>query len=238
MTPRTARIGLVGDRKETTPAHAAIPEALRLLGETAGLGAEVVWLPTSGLGPERIVSARVDALWAVPGSPYASLEGALEGIRFARERGLPFLGTCGGFQHALVEFFRNVLGEDRADHAESNPATAMPVVDRLDRSLVEAVGRVRLEPGSRAASLLGGLETTERFRCRYGFARRYWPRLEGTALRISGTDEAGEPRVVELAGHPLFLATLFQPELRTRDAGQVHPIVRGLVESALQRPSR
>jgi len=238
VTALIVRIGLIGDRKESTPAHAAIPQALHLLGETAGLRAEAAWLPTAGLRPERIVAARVDALWAVPGSPYASLEGALQAIRFAREQGLPFLGTCGGFQHVVVEFFRNVLGEESADHAESNPAASVPVIDRLDRSLVEALGRVRLEPGSRAASLLGALETTERFRCRYGFARRYWPRLEGTALRITGTDEAGEPRVLEHDAHPFFLATLFQPELRTRDAGQVHPIVRGLVEAARRPPSR
>jgi len=232
MAQATLRVGLVGDHKASTPAHAAIPETLRILGETAALPAEAVWIPTSGLDAERVLGAELDALWAVPGSPYASLEGALEGIRFARERGVPFLGTCGGFQHAVVEFFRNVLHEAGADHAESNPAAVMPVIDLLECSLVEEVERIRLAPGSRAAAALGAEETTERYRCRYGFARSYWHRLQGTALRVTGTGGSGEPRVLELDGHPYFVATLFQPELRTRDEGRAHPLVRALLEAA------
>jgi CTP synthase (UTP-ammonia lyase) len=235
MAAATLRVGLVGDRKATTPAHAAIPEALRILGETARLPAEAVWLPTAGLDSERVRGAGVDALWAVPGSPYVSLEGALEGIRFARERGVPFLGTCGGFQHAVVEFFRHVLGEERADHAESNPGTVMPVIDLLDCSLFESVERIRLGAGSRAAAALGAEETTERYRCRYGFSPAYWHRLQGTVLRITGTNASGEPRVLELDGHPFFVATLFQPELRARDEGRAHPLIRALLEAATRQ---
>ena len=233
---RTLRVGLIGDRRETSPAHSAIPETLRLLAETDRIRSEPVWLPTQGLDPGGIERARVDALWAVPGSPYASLEGALEGIRYARERAVPFLGTCGGFQHVIVEFFRNVLGERDADHGESSPGGAMRVIDLLDRSLVEAVEAVVLVPGSRAAALVGAPRTRERFRCRYGFARAHWNRLDGTSLRVTGADRSGTPRVVELDGHPFFLATLFQPELLARDAGRPHPLVRGLLEAALRRP--
>src|SRR5204862_344720 len=86
-----------------------------------------------------------DAIWCVPNSPYASMEGALCAIRFARESGRPFLGTCGGFQHTIIEYARNVLGFHEADHAESNPAAALPLISRLAcfLLLVAAVLRAR-----------------------------------------------------------------------------------------------
>src|SRR5205809_607084 len=74
-------------------------------------------------------------IWCVPGSPYRSMDGALRANRFARENGRPFLGTCGGFQHAIIESLRNVAGLKHADHAESNPDAKMPVIVRLACSL-------------------------------------------------------------------------------------------------------
>ena len=114
------RIGLVGDYSEDVRAHRAIPRAFQIVAERGhGPRVELTWLPTADLD-QRNVSRRVDgldALWCVPGSPYASMDGALSAIRHARETGLPFLGTCGGFQHALIEVARHVLGIAAADHA-------------------------------------------------------------------------------------------------------------------------
>ena len=122
----------------------AIPQALRSAAPD-GLKVEAEWLATETLGLDReaVAGARLgafDALWCVPASPYASMEGALCAIRFARERGVPFLGTCGGFQHALIEYARNVLGMEGADHAESNAEAATPLVTPLSCSLVGARG--------------------------------------------------------------------------------------------------
>jgi CTP synthase (UTP-ammonia lyase) len=93
-----------------------------------------------------------DGLWCVPGSPYASMEGALNAIRQARESGLPFLGTCGGFQHALIEVARDLLGLADADHSESNPGGDVLLIDRLSCSLVGARGRLHVVAGSRLAA--------------------------------------------------------------------------------------
>src|SRR5258708_36323411 len=96
------RIGLIGDQQEGVLAHIAIPKALNLAASLVGCEVTTVWLPTRKL--EGDAAAKIDGLdglWCVPASPYKSMDGALQAIRIARERGIPFLGTCGGFQHAL-----------------------------------------------------------------------------------------------------------------------------------------
>src|SRR6266567_3461463 len=125
------RIGLIGDFNSQVKAHIAIPRAVKLAANALGCEAETFWLATPLLehNPEQLLSA-YDALWCVPASPYESMKGALNAIRFAREHGVPFLGTCGGVQHAIIEYARNVLGLTEADHAESNPSTGLPHVPR------------------------------------------------------------------------------------------------------------
>src|SRR5437667_11486922 len=110
-----ATIALVGDYSPEVIAHRAIPRALELARDLQTFS----------------------AIWLVPASPYENMDGALAAIRFARETRRPFLGTCGGFQHALIEFARNVAGITAADHEETNPASGTLVVTRLRCSLVE-----------------------------------------------------------------------------------------------------
>jgi CTP synthase (UTP-ammonia lyase) len=231
----TLSIGLIGDYNPSVPAHVAIPIALDLAAAAHGCAARPEWLPTEQL--EGDVFERLsafDALWCVPASPYASMEGALRGIRFAREQGRPFLGTCGGFQHALIEYARNVLGLRDADHAESNPDAALPLMVALECALVEATGTIVLEAGSRAAALYGQPEVVEAYHCRFGLNPRYEPLLAGGGMRIAGRDTSGEVRIVELAAHPFFVATLFQPE-RSAFQGRAHPLIVAYVAAALAR---
>ncbi|MDO8942951.1 MAG: hypothetical protein Q7U75_07185, partial [Desulfobacterales bacterium] len=90
-------IGLVGDFDQSVPAHQAIPRALQCVGESLHVELSFEWVPTEEIqAASRICS--FDGLWCVPASPYRSMEGALLAIRHARESGVPFLGTCGGFQ--------------------------------------------------------------------------------------------------------------------------------------------
>lgn len=140
----------------------------------------------------------------------------LAAVRVAREEGIPFLGTCGGFQHALLEYARNVCGITGAAHAEHDPDAEDPVIAPLACSLVGHEGLVRAEPGSLAESVLGAERSLERYHCNYGPAPRHLPALEAGGLRLSGHDEDGQVRMAELPGHPFFLASLFQPELMRR----------------------
>src|SRR5262245_43178094 len=118
----SVRIALVGDYSPEVPAHIAIPRALALAAEVVECDVAPDWIATPELASgadDRL--AAYHAVWCVPASPYASMDGALNAIRFARETGRPFLGTCGGCQHALIEYARGPLGLAGADHAESNP---------------------------------------------------------------------------------------------------------------------
>jgi CTP synthase (UTP-ammonia lyase) len=168
----------------------------------------------------------------VPASPYASADGALAAIRYARESSRPFLGTCGGFQHAVLEYARNVLGCSAAAHAETAPDAAMPVIARLTCSLVEKSGSVRVADGSRLRGIYGAAEVTEGYHCNYGFNPAYEGLLsDPDGLRVAARDSAGEVRAVELAQHPFFIATLFQPE-RSGLRGADHPLINAFVEAA------
>jgi CTP synthase (UTP-ammonia lyase) len=219
------RIGLIGDFNPQVKAHSAIPRALSLAAQSARCELELVWLPTPSLhSTSESLLATFDRLWCVPGSPYADLAGALQAIQFARTRPIPFLGTCGGFQHAVLEYARNVLGWSDADHAESSPAAALPLIAPLTCPLVGLRGSIRLLAGSQAARIYGRQEIVENYHCNFGVNPRFQSQLEQGALKISGVDANGETRVIELSDHPFFMATLFQPELSALE-GEAHPLV-------------
>jgi CTP synthase (UTP-ammonia lyase) len=230
----TIRIALIGDNSPQVRAHVAIPQALELAARVAGCRVAPSWIATPLLehGTEQL--SVFDGIWCVPGSPYASMEGALNAIRFAREEGIPLLGTCGGFQHALIEYARNVLGLAEADHAESNAAAAMPLIAPLACSLVGTEGTIALQPGSRISAVYGRDETVEQYHCSYGLNPRYLPVLDAGPLRVTGKDANGEVRVVEMGRHPFFIATLYQPELSAL-AGVTHPLVTAYVQAIMVR---
>lgn len=233
----TARIALVGDRTPSVRSHQRVPGLLDALRRRHGLPVEAYWIPTEDARQPSAVSG-FDAVWLLPGSPYRSEAGALAAVRTARENGIPFLGTCGGFQHALLEFARTVCGMAAARHAENDPSTPEDAGDLLIAplacSLVGHEGRLTTVPGSRAERLLGSRESIERFHCAYGPVPALLPRLEQSGLSFTGHDSAGEPRIAELPDHPFYLATLFQPEL-AGDGTDPHPFVTALAEAAVTR---
>jgi CTP synthase (UTP-ammonia lyase) len=118
-------------------------------------------------------------------------------VRTARERGIPFLGTCGGFQHALLEFARHVCGIATARHTENQPGDpggGDVLIAPLACSLVGHEGRLRTVPGSLAERLLGSRDSVERFHCAYGPVAALLPRLEAAGMRFTAHDLDGEPR--------------------------------------------
>lgn len=220
------KIALIGERSDTLIAHRAIPLALQLAADALRIRVDHDWLSTDGIGDGQRLGD-YDGIWCVPGSPYADTEGALRAIRFARENNLPFLGTCGGFQHALLEYARHSLGW-HAEHAELSPQAEQPLIAPLSCALQDASRRVRLVSGTQIAELYGVLEITEEYLCRYGLDAAFREPLLARSLRASGHDVGGEVRAIELQDHPFFLATLFQPE-RAALAGRLPPVVAGLV---------
>ena len=203
------RIALVGDFNGTLKAHQAIPRALAA---APGTPAEGVWVPTDAIANGNSLS-EFDGIWCVPGMPYRSAEGALRAIRRAREGRTPFLGTSAGFQYALVEHARNVLGMADADHQKTNPKSATPLISPLGCALAGVKARVRLTPGSAIRKACGATETTVMYHCSFGLNGRYRRLMESSSLHVTAVDDQDEIRAVELEGHPFFAATLFEPEM-------------------------
>jgi CTP synthase (UTP-ammonia lyase) len=223
-------VALVGNYHKKVVAHQAVPLALQMAGEFLGRPVAFEWVPTETISsPDRI--SQFGAIWCVPGSPYRSMDGALTAIRWAREQGVPFLGTCGGFQHAVVEFARNVRGWADAEHAETAPQATRAVIAPLACALVEQHGRVQFAAASRIAAAYGVAEAVEGYHCRYGFNPDYSTELLAGPLRAVAHDDSGAVRAVELEGHEFFVATLFQPE-RAALGGNRVPLVEALIRHA------
>ena len=231
----TFSIAVVGDRNEAVLAHRCIPGALQLVAE--GHCVEARWIHTSTLanGPASLRGS--SGIWLAPASPYASTEGALHAVRYAREEGIPFLGTCGGFQHAVLEFARHVAKLDDADHTEINPQAASPVIAALSCSMVEVTGMIEFIAGTQLQQAYGVERTREAFRCRYGVNTSFRHALEQAGLRFSAFDPAGEIRGGELTDHPFFIGTLFQPE-RSAILERSHPLIKAFVSAAAEQSNK
>ena len=224
----TTRIGILGDFNSNNPTHLATNDGVQHVAAALRQSFETIWLPTD----QRHDYAAFDGLLCSPGSPYKSLEGALDGIRYARENQVPFLGTCGGFQHLVIEYARNVMGFTQASHAETDPYASCLFITALSCSLVGKSMEVAIEPGSRAAAAYAADRSTEAFYCNFGLNPIYRAQLERAGLEVTGRDQDGEVRIVELPAHPFFLGTLFVPQARS-EPGRPHPLVLEFCRAAL-----
>jgi CTP synthase (UTP-ammonia lyase) len=216
-------IAIVGERIPDFPPHVATDAAIAHSAEALGIDVVAKWIATDEELPE------VDAIWCAPGSPYRSLDGALAALRRGREQGVPTLGTCGGCQHMLLEFGRNVLGLVDAQHAEYDPYASRLFVTPLTCAVAGRTMHVTLDPASR---LYGG-ETAvlEQYYCNFGLNPEYRARLEEAGFRITGVDADRDARVFELDDHPFYVATLFVPQMRSAP-GRPHPVVTAFVSAA------
>jgi CTP synthase (UTP-ammonia lyase) len=228
------RIGVVGDYSEANHNHVATTEALAHAAEVLEEGVDVSWVATTDIGVGSATDSALSGfagLLIAPGSPYASMEGALAAITFARSHDTPLLGTCGGFQHILIEYARNVAGIPDAQHAEYDPYASGLFVTPLSCSIAGTQMEVRLRPGSEAASAYGSTDAVERYYCNFGLNPDYRSVLEDAGLRVSGEDENGEVRVMEIPSLRFFLGTLFVPQASSLP-GLPHPLIVELVKAA------
>lgn len=236
MHHRPLQIALIGDFHPDVIAHRAIPRALLHAAESLGQGISLVWMGTDTLDDAPARLAGVDGLWCTPGSPYRSLDGALAAIGHARRSGLPFLGSCGGFQHAVLEHARSVLGWADAEHAETAPDAERPVIAPLACGLVHAERELHFAPDSRLAAAYGRQTSRETYQCRYGVVPDLAADLFSAGLQaVAWADDEGDadlPAVhaVERSDHPFFVATLFQSE-RAALRGEPVPLAQAFVRA-------
>jgi CTP synthase (UTP-ammonia lyase) len=235
------RIGILGDFNPEFRSHHATNDSLEHAAQKLQIKIDSEWIPTpSLLDPNAAAKLDpFDGFWASAGSPYKSFDGMLKGIEFARTHDRPFLGTCGGFQYALIECARNVLGVTDATTAEEDPnakniviypvACAVPNRAANAPKLSGVVPEIRLRPGSYLASFYGKETAEEEFFCNYELNPEFeWMAMEaGFPVVARGANE--ECRAIESPAHLFFIATLFQPQL-TSTKDNPHPLIVAYVQ--------
>lgn len=236
-------IGIVGDLESGSRGHKAINDSLQHASAKLGIKLQSRWIATPDvLKPDSRQSLeRCDGIWASPGSPYKSFDGMLKAVEFARKHDWPFLGTCGGFQYALIECARNVLGLRDADSAENNSgskniiicpvACAVPTGAKDTPKLFGQIPEIRLRPGSYLQSFYGQETVTEEFFCNFEVNPDYeWAAIEA-GFPVVARGANGEIRAIESPTHHFYVATLYQPQLSSK-AGKPHPLVLAFVQAA------
>lgn len=233
MADGVVRIAIVGDYQPDHETHPATTAAIGHAAEHLGHRVEETWMPTDAIEDAEQLSG-YQGIWIAPGSPYRSLDGALRAITMARTAELPLLGTCAGFQHVVLEFARNVLGIVGAQHAEYDPQADSLFVTPLACSLAGQSFTVQVRDGSRACAAYGAPTAVERYYCNFGLNPERRDELENAGLAITGVDDQGEPRIVEVPGHPFFVGTLFVPQVASTQE-RPHPLVLAFVAAATMR---
>ncbi len=197
-------------------------------------------------GPERLLSG-VDGILVPGGFGDRGIDGKLESVRYAREKGIPYFGICLGMQCAVIEFARDVLGLSDANSTEFNKDTADPVICLLDeqKTITDKGGTMRLgaQPsllaeGSRSFDCYGQETISERHRHRYEFNNVYRDRFGEAGMTIAGTSpDGGLVEVVEIPDHPWFVSVQFHPEFKSQPT-RSHPLFRGFIGAAVERHVR
>jgi GNAT superfamily N-acetyltransferase len=225
------KIGIMGDF-DGRMSHLATNAAIEHVATQRSFTAEIKWIGTEEIDKDIQSVRRYDALLCAPGTPYKNLNGALKGIQFARQNNIPFLGTCGGCQHAILEFARNALDLADVEHAEVNPNAKNALITPLSCSMVGVSSAITLKEKSKSNKAYGTLNISEKFRCGFGLNHEFLHLFSEKGLVISGTDEKGEPVVFELQNHPFFVGTLFQPQLSSLPEAP-HPLIVSFLEQTI-----
>jgi CTP synthase (UTP-ammonia lyase) len=237
----TVKIAIVGDFDRGKHSHWATEAALFHAGARLGVSVEPHWIRTPSLELADEVQRLADfhGVCGAPGSPYASMVGILNAIRYARERDVAYLGTCAGFQYALIEFTRHVLGVHDADSAENHSGSENIVITPvycdapgpdLGKPRLAGPGVARPTPGTLLEALCGSGELGEEYFCSFETNAAFLPRWEAAGLSVAARGRDGELRALELSGPRFFIATLFQPQLSS-SFERPHPIIEGFLKA-------
>ncbi len=258
---RTVTVGLTGKYAHLRDAYASIDKALEHCGAHLGVDIDIRWIETTQIDDASAghALAGLDAVIVPGGFGSRGVEGKIACVRHCRETGLPYLGICLGFQVAVIEFARNVLGLSGASSTEFNPDSPHKVISELpEQKKIEGLGGtmrlgaqdVSISPGTLAHFLFGGKSSIrERFRHRYEVEPDFVERFENAGLIFSGRHPSrpimqvlelkAEPEADPAAStprvtHPFFIGAQFHPELTSRPV-RPQPMFMGLVAAAMTR---
>jgi CTP synthase len=237
-------IGLVGKYVELKDAYKSINEAFVHAGATHQCKVYVRLIHSEYVNDQNVAEklSDLDGILVAPGFGERGIDGKIISIQYARENKIPFLGICLGMQCAMVEFGRNVLGYKDAHSTEMNPKTNFPVIDIMasQKKITSKGGTMRLgvypctlKEGSKAFAAYNQIDIRERHRHRYEFNNKYLEAFENAGMMAVGINPKDNlVEVVELTGHPWFVAVQFHPEYKSTVANP-HPLFEGFVKAAM-----
>ncbi|TYL40201.1 CTP synthase [Natronococcus pandeyae] len=238
----TVDVALVG-KYDLEDAYMSIHESMKHAGFELGVDVDVHWVAAGEMADGHDGQLEgMDGVIVPGGFGMRGSEGKIEAVRYARENDVPFLGLCLGFQMAVVEYARNVLGLEGAHSAEMETESPHPVIDILPEQyeVEDMGGTMRLgehttviEPETLAYELYGDTSCSERHRHRYEVNPEYFEQFDDESLVFSGT-AGNRMEILELEDHPYFLGTQFHPEYTSRP-GQPSPPFLGLLEAVVDR---
>jgi CTP synthase len=239
-------IALVGKYVKLQDAYLSVHEALKHAGLNSGCAVRVRWVDAENMSYDEAAELleTVDGVLVPGGFGSRGWEGKILACRVARERRIPYLGICLGMHVAVSEFARHVVGLEGANSTEMDPETPFPVIDLLpEQKGVEDLGgtmrlgaqAVEVAEGTQAREVYGDAVIFERHRHRYEVNNHYREQLVDAGLVVSGTFEQGRlVEIIELPGHPWFVASQFHPEFKSRPTRPA-PLFQGFVAAALDR---
>ena len=242
-------VALVGKYIQLHDAYISVVEALKHGGIYSHTTVNIKWVEseTGTADNASKIFGDVSGILVPGGFGTRGIEGKIEAIRYARTRGIPFLGLCLGMQLSIVEFARNVIGYNDAHSMELKPDTTHPVIHIMPEQIgIEDIGGTLrlgsypciLKESSKAFRLYGKKEIQERHRHRYEVNNDYREVLEKHGMLLSGLSPDGNiVEMVEIPEHPWFIATQAHPELKSRP-NRPHPLFKGFVEAALERQAK
>lgn len=244
MSPESdVTIGIVGKYVDLPDAYLSVVEALNHAGRTSRVRPDIRWIPADdvdGLLAESYLED-LDGILVPGGFGIRGVEGKIQAIRYARERGIPFLGLCLGLQCAVIEYSRHVLGLANAHSSEFDPMSPDPVIDLMEsqKDVSDKGGTMRLglypaklREESLARALYGEEVVYERHRHRWEVNNRYRQPLEDAGMAMSGTSPDDRlVEFIEIPTHPYFIATQAHPELISRP-DEPHPLFDGFIAAA------
>ena len=239
----TVTVGLVGKYVDLPDAYLSVVESLRHGALENDVKLDLRWIPSDDM--DGLLAADhlhgLDGIVVPGGFGIRGIEGKIAAARHARENGIPYLGLCLGLQCAVIEFARSQLGLAGANSAEFDPTCPHPVIDLMEsqQEVSDLGGTMRLgiyaaklKEGSLARELYGEELVYERHRHRYEVNNRYRKDLEAAGMRLSGTSpDENLVEIVEIPGHPFFVASQFHPEFKSRP-DRPHPLFAGFVAAA------
>ena len=239
----TVSIAVVGKYVEYPDSYMSVREALRHAAAACGLRAEVRWVHSEAVerdGPEAYLKD-VSGIVVPGGFGPRGVEGMVDTSRYARDKGVPYLGLCLGMQVMVIDWARDVAGLKRANSSELDPDCEHPVIDIMNGQIgvTDLGGTMRLgqypcvpQGGTRAGGAYAAPLVMERHRHRYEVNNRYREKLEASGMMMSGLSPDGAlVEAAEIPDHPFMVGVQFHPEFRSRP-NRPHPLFQALIGQA------